>query len=471
MRNVRESNGITLIALVITIIVLLILAGVTIVAISGENGILQRAVEAKEKTEQAKDIEKIRLAILEAQIGENSYQKINQNSLQEAINNQFEGRNVVVSDNGDETLTVSCLDTLIDYIISGNSIEKGIDWNEAMANAVSPASQDEARNEGVIGIGTNGQPIDMDLWEYTFDESTNGYGLNDSISLSTTASAEASKGYLGSDFENIIIPQYISKDNGKNWIAVTNLDWVFYNCSELININKLPLTVKSVEFMFRECIQLSSVPELPNSIETLHGTFYNCKNLKTFNKTIPLKTSDMTATFTGCNNLSKFESVIPDNVVNMHFTFSSTGLVEFTSSIPNSVENMQGTFRNCTQLSKFDTTIPENVTNMQETFYKCDLLENINISIPQSVTNFYNTFRECSKLSGIIEINANLTGNIMENGRKDYEYCFYYSAIQSKGLTVKCSEKVYNLFYDESTKNKLNNLICEENSNIKMYKV
>ena len=37
MRNVRESNGITLIALVITIIVLLILAGVTIVAISGDN--------------------------------------------------------------------------------------------------------------------------------------------------------------------------------------------------------------------------------------------------------------------------------------------------------------------------------------------------------------------------------------------------------------------------------------------------
>ena len=468
---IKKETAITLIALVVTIIVLLILAGVTIATLTGNNGILTKTNQAKEETEQAEDIEKIRLAISEAQIGENSYQKINQNNLQEAINSQFEGRDVVVSDNGDGTFTVSCLDTLIDYIISGNIIEKGIDWNEAMANAVAPASQDEARNEGVIGIGTDGKPVDMDLWEYTFDESTNGYGLNDSISLSTTASAEASKGYLGSDFDNIIIPQYISKDNGKNWIAVTNLDWVFYNCSELININKLPLTVKSVEFMFRECIQLSSVPELPNSIETLHGTFYNCKNLKTFNKTIPLKTSDMTTTFTECNNLSKFESVIPDNVVNMYFTFSGTGLMEFTSSIPNSVENMQGTFRNCIQLSKFDTAIPENVTNMQETFYKCELLENINISIPESVTNFYNTFRECSKLNGIIEINANLTGNIMENGRKDYEYCFLYSAIQSKGLTVKCREKVYNLFYDESTKNKLNNLICEENSNIKIYKL
>ena len=43
----------TLIALVITVIVLLILAGVTIAALNGDNGILIRAKEAKEKTEQA----------------------------------------------------------------------------------------------------------------------------------------------------------------------------------------------------------------------------------------------------------------------------------------------------------------------------------------------------------------------------------------------------------------------------------
>lgn len=46
----KGERGITLIALVITIIVLLILAGVTIAALSGENGILQRAADAKERT-------------------------------------------------------------------------------------------------------------------------------------------------------------------------------------------------------------------------------------------------------------------------------------------------------------------------------------------------------------------------------------------------------------------------------------
>ena len=53
----NESKGITLIALVISIIVLLILAGVTIAALSGENGILTKAKEAKEKTKQAQEDE------------------------------------------------------------------------------------------------------------------------------------------------------------------------------------------------------------------------------------------------------------------------------------------------------------------------------------------------------------------------------------------------------------------------------
>ena len=52
-KEMKNTRGITLIALVVSIIVLLILAGITIAALSGDNGILTRAKEAKEKTEQA----------------------------------------------------------------------------------------------------------------------------------------------------------------------------------------------------------------------------------------------------------------------------------------------------------------------------------------------------------------------------------------------------------------------------------
>ena len=56
----KNERGITLIALVISIIILLILAGITILAISGENGIIQRAVEAREEMEEATLEEKIK---------------------------------------------------------------------------------------------------------------------------------------------------------------------------------------------------------------------------------------------------------------------------------------------------------------------------------------------------------------------------------------------------------------------------
>ena len=64
----KSNKGITLIALVITIIVLLILAGVTIEALSGDNGILKRAAEAKEQTNQKNDEETEKLSGYESTI-------------------------------------------------------------------------------------------------------------------------------------------------------------------------------------------------------------------------------------------------------------------------------------------------------------------------------------------------------------------------------------------------------------------
>ena len=64
----NKTSGITLIALVITIIVLLILAGVAIASLSGENGLFKRAQEAKEKTLESQLKEEIGMAIMDIQI-------------------------------------------------------------------------------------------------------------------------------------------------------------------------------------------------------------------------------------------------------------------------------------------------------------------------------------------------------------------------------------------------------------------
>ena len=61
-KETRKNRGITLIALVITIIVLLILAGVSIAILTGNNGILTQAKLAKENTALAKEDEENKLA-------------------------------------------------------------------------------------------------------------------------------------------------------------------------------------------------------------------------------------------------------------------------------------------------------------------------------------------------------------------------------------------------------------------------
>ena len=62
----KDNKGITLIALVITIIVLLILAGVSIAMLTGDNGLLTKASTAKTTTEKAGKVEEVNIALQDA---------------------------------------------------------------------------------------------------------------------------------------------------------------------------------------------------------------------------------------------------------------------------------------------------------------------------------------------------------------------------------------------------------------------
>ena len=64
--TLRRNKGITLIALVVTIIVLLILAVISIAMLTGQNGILNRAAEAKEKTGTTQTEETVKLSVTDA---------------------------------------------------------------------------------------------------------------------------------------------------------------------------------------------------------------------------------------------------------------------------------------------------------------------------------------------------------------------------------------------------------------------
>lgn len=83
----KRSKGITLIALVVTIIVLLILAGVAIATLTGEDGVLTKVASAKEKTERAEVIENAKLDITAMQIDKEG--KLTTGDLKEVLDKYF----------------------------------------------------------------------------------------------------------------------------------------------------------------------------------------------------------------------------------------------------------------------------------------------------------------------------------------------------------------------------------------------
>lgn len=72
-----SQKAVTLIALVVTIVTLLILAGVTIATLTGENGIITKAKQAKENQEEAELYEKIQLILADA-AAQNKIEKVDQ---------------------------------------------------------------------------------------------------------------------------------------------------------------------------------------------------------------------------------------------------------------------------------------------------------------------------------------------------------------------------------------------------------
>ena len=64
-----KQKGITLIALVITIIILLVLAGITISTLMGENGLIARVQQTKQAQIESDMKEQLALALQDLQIG------------------------------------------------------------------------------------------------------------------------------------------------------------------------------------------------------------------------------------------------------------------------------------------------------------------------------------------------------------------------------------------------------------------
>ena len=127
----KSKNGITLIALVITIIVLLILAGISISMIAGQNGILDKAGEAKQSTEEASIKEQV--ALLVAEYVSNYYLGSGNSSqtVAEYVAQNLNGKKAGGYDITTTSNKVTISNASGDTILSGRVKEGGVvDWGK-----------------------------------------------------------------------------------------------------------------------------------------------------------------------------------------------------------------------------------------------------------------------------------------------------------------------------------------------------
>ena len=159
----RLNNGITLIALVITIIVLLILAGVSIAMLTGENGILSQAQKAGEQTDIGQEKEAIALAYNGAK-AENNGGDVDADDL----NRNFGYNDTDATAEGSKPITVTFKESGRQYTIDENGVISG----PTEANIIA-----SIRIEGEKSEGT--PPMPSSDFSYVTGTVDDGYVIED----------------------------------------------------------------------------------------------------------------------------------------------------------------------------------------------------------------------------------------------------------------------------------------------------
>ena len=397
-KKFKRNKGITLIALVVTIIVLLILAGISISMLTGQNGIFNRASEAKDKNGTAQNGDLVKLSAMDAL--SQGLGTITDANLKTALNNNIgEGKYEITGDatNG-WTVTVDGQDYRVEAtgIVNGNGSSTGsVNWDkileDANKNPESMKHEDQVKRS-LIGIGTDGEPVNMDLWNPTYYKYNKTWELTGNDNFYHTIDV-----YVGDITEDgkIIgkIPQYIWNSETNEFEPVTSMTVTFYGYENLIESPEIPSTVNVMNSTFYGCTKLKVAPKIPNGVTYMDSTFAGCTSLITAPE-IPNSVTNVSGTFSGCTGLTTAPK-IPNSVTGMYETFSGCTGLTTAPEIPNSVTSMASTFSGCTGL----TTAPE---------------------IPNSVTRMYSTFSGCTNLTGEITINANLNSS----EEWTYEDCF-----------------------------------------------
>ncbi len=358
MNRIKSSKAITLIALVVTIVVLMILAGISIQMLKGDNGIVTKSNEAK----------------LESRAG-NVDEEV---KMWKNNNKMIKTQNEVT---GTSEALVSKEEMLEKLIQEGIVYEKEID-----------------RDKEIITIGTREIPYGEEVDKRALIMLVNS-GETGEVKLPIAGEIDDSTkvnwgdGVIATGDKNIHNNKYASvtqNDSVKNKIAEIDSQYTEHTYPEKNKEYIVTITGKCTK-LYNDEYENGNILEIIQWGETgleevcLDGCTKLRKIASPTEKSFE-KITDFSCTFAGCTSLTSIPSTLFANCPN--------------------VTTFELTFEDCTSLTSIPSTLfanCPNATSFERTFCYCKSLtsipENLFANCP-NVTNFRGTFYECTGLTG-----------------------------------------------------------------------
>ena len=438
MQKIKTNKGITLIALVITIIILLILAGIALSQFIGHDGLLSRSRQTRTAQSDAQIMDAMSLIYteynMEKALGETDAEFIAYMqdrgfvSADGTVNTvSFIGNKIELGNGTDkkDTYVLEKKDDkyVINYYDEDGEKQKEV-WN---ADSTGDSSTGVTkRDENMFDFDPTTGTILRVKEEYLVDyyNYKNWYTYLDSdykwckiedgidtlvIPNSINGVAVKKVASLGVvNVKNIIIEEGIEEINGIGSAGSYYGDETYYRDSELKNIS-IPSSVTSIgDYAFSKCPNLIKI-NIPASVTNIGSN-----------------------AFAWCAGLTSID--IPTSVTSIgSYAFEAcTGLTSIDISA-NVTKIKDGTFYGCTNLAS--ANIPTSVTSIESyAFEECTGLTNINIST--SVTSIeVNAFRGCT---GLMRINVE-EGNTIYDSRDN---CNAIIETNSNKLMIGCKGTV-----------------------------
>lgn len=411
----KNSKGITLISLVVTIIILIILSAITINLVLGENGIIEKSKETSLKQDNATIYE-----MLQNKLGYNYID--NKTNISGNQTSQI-----------DHLLSNGCITSTADgykvdvAVIIGNSLKTGngsdlkdvymIKVNDSTneMNLIYYDKESNANVIGTLGILEETTHLPNDFWVIT---NSGEISVNKVKYFPNEADESSYYGYSNTDdsydFFNIAVPKKVNNITVKSiatgafsYIPISSVtipnsiktigDSAFTSCGKLENVNILGSEVNVGNATFAGCSNLSNMIISGSLSRIGTSAFGGCSKLISI--TIPGNDASIgDAAFAGCSGLESV-TILGESVSIGNGTFSgSSNLSNVT--ISGSISSIGiSAFSNCIKLTSI--TIPGNEANIEKSaFSSCYGLKNV--TILEGVKTIGDVvFSGCSELESI----------------------------------------------------------------------